>query len=231
MNTFLRISAGIVAMGLVVSLSSLESLAQGGGAQGRPFEALQEQLDALSALADEQARFLVPSGAVQFFYLLECPAGWSSVQEASGRYLVGASSSTTVGVTVGTALEDGEERAVGTHSHVLTDAGHAHGIDDRGHVHTTVPHSHASDPHQHGLPGRLLGNGFGAPIQGGIGLDTGGNLTFPQSVNIGFAPVVVNPAGSSISVRTAASGVSLQTAGSEAGTPAPYLELLVCIKE
>lgn len=65
----------------------------------------------------------VPSGFVGFFNLGSCPSGWSEVTGAKGRYLVGGGST---GATVGTALSNQENRAVGQHSHSVSDPGHYH---------------------------------------------------------------------------------------------------------
>ena len=65
----------------------------------------------------------VPSGFVGFFNLGSCPSGWSEVTGAKGRYLVGGGST---GATVGTALSNQENRAVGQHSHSVSDPGHDH---------------------------------------------------------------------------------------------------------
>lgn len=90
----------------------------------------------------------VPSGAVMFFNLASCPSGWSELTDARGRYLVGLPSGGTLAGTKGTALNNLENRAVGKHSHVVSDPGHRHTRDNRpsgfayfqnvGDVHTCV---------------------------------------------------------------------------------------------
>ncbi len=67
----------------------------------------------------------VPAGAVMFFALAACPAGWDFFPAAMGRYLVGVDAG--VGGTVGVALNPGESRAVGMHNHPVIDPGHTHG--------------------------------------------------------------------------------------------------------
>jgi len=59
----------------------------------------------------------IPAGAVMFFNLSECPAGWDELEEARGRSVVGmtGSAGTLLG-TVGEALEDIEEV---THGHTV----------------------------------------------------------------------------------------------------------------
>ena len=43
-----------------------------------------------------------PAGAVMFFNLASCPAGWSELAAAQGRYLVGVPGGGTLGGTSGT---------------------------------------------------------------------------------------------------------------------------------
>lgn len=50
-----------------------------------------------------------------------CPAGWREFEEAYGRYLVGASEREFVGIDVGQALKDEENRPAGEHSHKYKD--------------------------------------------------------------------------------------------------------------
>jgi hypothetical protein len=71
----------------------------------------------------------IPAGAVMYFNLTTCPLGWSPLAAAEGRYLVGAKSTGgAIAATVGTALNDQENRAVGQHNHGVTDPGHSHNI-------------------------------------------------------------------------------------------------------
>jgi hypothetical protein len=71
---------------------------------------------------------VAPAGAVMFFDLAACPAGWSSFDAAQGRYLVGLPSGGTAGAAVGTALSDQENRATGQHTHGVNDPGHFHAV-------------------------------------------------------------------------------------------------------
>ena len=80
-------------------------------------------LTATPARADD-----VPAGAVMFFNLGACPAGWMVLPGAQGRYLVGLTPGGTPGTQVGTALRDREERTVSQHTHAVTDPGHSHTI-------------------------------------------------------------------------------------------------------
>ena len=82
-------------------------------------------LDGMDSSDFAGARTL-PGGAVAFFNLQTCPSGWSEFPAARGRYIVGMPAGGTVGAAVGTALSNGENRAVGQHNHAVTDPGHSH---------------------------------------------------------------------------------------------------------
>lgn len=74
----------------------------------------------------------VPSGAIMYFNMTVCPAGWSPLAAAQGRYLVGlVPGGTLLGTPVGvhSALFDRENRPVGAHTHGVTDPGHRHGYE------------------------------------------------------------------------------------------------------
>jgi hypothetical protein len=73
-----------------------------------------------------------PAGAVLFFDLAGCPAGWSAYANAQGRYVVGLNPGGALAATVGTALTDQQNRAAGQHSHTITDPGHSHGVNGSG---------------------------------------------------------------------------------------------------
>jgi hypothetical protein len=85
------------------------------GAQGQPGTA---GVDATS-----------PAGAVMYFDLPSCPAGWSDFDAGRGRYLVGMPVGGTPGAAVGTALTNQENRATGQHTHAVNDPGHFHNVD------------------------------------------------------------------------------------------------------
>jgi hypothetical protein len=100
-------------------------------ASGLPLSATKLKAD----LDEAQARIAalegrsVPSGAIEYFNLTTCPAGWSDVSTTHGRYLVGLTPGQgTLGATVGTALRDQENRPVGQHTHAVNDPGHTHDI-------------------------------------------------------------------------------------------------------
>ena len=68
----------------------------------------------------------IPAGAVGFFQLASCPSGWTEFAPARGRYVVGVPEGGALGGTAGTGLANLENRAVGTHTHGITDPGHDH---------------------------------------------------------------------------------------------------------
>jgi hypothetical protein len=74
----------------------------------------------------------VPSGAVMFFNLGSCPAGWTELTAARGRYIVALPAGGTLGGTDGTPLSDLEDRPVGQHTHTITDPGHVHSYINNG---------------------------------------------------------------------------------------------------
>jgi len=74
----------------------------------------------------ENGNALIPAGAIMFFNLASCPDGWTEFTQAQGRYPVGLPLSGTLRGIAGTALTDLENRAVGQHTHLITDPGHVH---------------------------------------------------------------------------------------------------------
>lgn len=90
------------------------------GADGAPGAPGQPGTNGVDAVA--------PAGAVMFFDLASCPAGWSSFDAARGRYLVGLTAGGTAGAAVGTALSDQEDRPTGQHTHAVIDPGHFHAV-------------------------------------------------------------------------------------------------------
>ena len=111
-----------------------------------------DKLDGLDA-----SEIAVPAGAVMFFALPTCPAGWTELTEARGRAVVGLVSGGTLSGTVGSVLTDLEDRAHthdvnpvstattsdGSHSHTLgapTDTSTAR--DWSGTNFATIAHTH-----------------------------------------------------------------------------------------
>ena len=79
------------------------------------------------------ARGGVPANAVIFIPATTCPTGYTEYTTLRGRYAVGLVANGTSAATVGTALTNTENRAVGQHTH--TQNAHNHGITDPGHDH------------------------------------------------------------------------------------------------
>lgn len=175
----------------------------------------------------------IPSGAVMFFDLTACPAGWSELVQARGRYLVALNPGGTLRGTAGTALADLENRPAGGHDHGVTDGGHTHSVNDPGHSHS-MNHSHTiNDPgHSHG---------YDQPFADTNGM-TGGTATrlstiVPNPTATATTGITINAfsgntgsASTGISVNGSLSGISINPFGVP-GTNAPYIQLLVCRKD
>ena len=86
----------------------------------------------------------VPSGAVMFFDLPSCPAGWTELVSARGRFLAGKTERAESGATFGVALSDGEDRV---HHHGAGTLG----TDSAGsHDHTVGPtNTESAGQHNH----------------------------------------------------------------------------------
>ena len=141
-----------------------------------------------------------PSGTIAYFDLTTCPAGWSEVPAAKGRYLVGTQNSANKNLTVGQPLGDGENRAIGLHSHGVYDPGHAHGVYDPGHAHW----------------GNFSG-GWGWTHNGG-------------GSNAGVYWHTTEYSTTGIGIYGSGTGIGIYNAGSAPGTNAPYIEFLTCRK-
>jgi hypothetical protein len=158
----------------------------------------------------------VPTGAVMFFNLASCPAGWSALVEAEGRYLVAMPTGGTLGAAVGTALTDGQDRATGRHTHSASSPAHTH--TSQNHAHTVEPHTHSY--HTNNMYAGIANPGSGTwgwvPENSGVYIDTGAT---------GLTTSWVAPA-----INATAATVTVNNAGA-AGTNAPYLQLLACQKD
>jgi hypothetical protein len=143
----------------------------------------------------------VPPGAVMNFALPFCPAGWFEYEPARGRYIVGLQPGGALGATQGQALGPQEDRPVGAHAHGIWDPGHGHAISDPGHT--------------HGIP-TASSDGNGGTN------DYGNNYVRDHETRRAWTGITINAAGT---------GVQVLGAGNVAGTPAPYIQLLTCIKQ
>jgi hypothetical protein len=113
-----------------------------------------------------------PAGAVGFFNLAACPAGWSEFTQAQGRYVVGTPAGGANAGTAGTALSNLEDRPVGQHGHAVTDPGHTHGFD---------------------LP---MGSTDGGNASGGFDAAAPTSLRLQQTTQRGLTGISINDAGS-----------------------------------
>jgi hypothetical protein len=138
--------------------------------------------------------------SVMFFTSNSCPAGYLPYELGEGRYLVGAPASAPVGGTVGSALSDRENRPVGQHTHVATQEPHNHNWNDPG--------------HSHGIRSASSDDSGGNNDYGNNHVRT--NLTDSAVTNIRF--------------EAQAPAVTVANAGTVAGTPAPYVQLRVCVR-
>jgi hypothetical protein len=133
-----------------------------------------------------------PAGAVMTFNLSACPTGWTELTAARGRYLVGRPLGGTVGLTGGSyPLSNGEDRAVGQHTHSASASAHSHSL--------SIP-----------LYRYYTSSGYNVVASGYTGYGQYGTY--------------------SSSTGSAAPSVSIGSVGSYPGTNAPYLQLLVCLK-
>ena len=147
-------------------------------------------IDALNGSSEDS----LPLNTIIFYNGTSCPQGFSELTAARGRYIVGLPSGGTLNATVGTALSDSENRAVGEHNHDITDPGHAHRPQARNNANSPPTVTYGTQ--QLGFSG-----------SGGTGGDTQADTD------------------------TRTTGVTINNAGSVAGTNAPYIQYLVCVKD
>lgn len=80
-----------------------------------------EAVECLEKKIQEGVGDSIPSGLVAFFSLSTCPSGWIAEDHVRGRYVVGVNAPGELGVTVGAALSNKENRATGPHTHDYKD--------------------------------------------------------------------------------------------------------------
>lgn len=154
----------------------------------------------------------IASGLIFWVHLSSCPAGWTAVS-MSGMAAVGVPSGGTINATVGTALTDLENRAVGTHNHTATTT-----ITDPGHkppASTLI----SPDPHHHTMT-LSTSSAFGGT--GDVALLRSGGTVTPTSLSISTS--IVNQV-TGVSIAT-----TLANAGSVAGTNLPSDQEILCKK-
>lgn len=113
-------SGTLVGRTLGCASSTFCSVTNGTGASGNPSIVIGSDV----ALKSDSSG--IPSGMVAFFAVSSCPSGWAEYTAMRGRYAVGLVSSGALEGTAGTALTNQESRAVGQHTHSVTDPGHLH---------------------------------------------------------------------------------------------------------
>jgi len=153
---------------------------------------------------------IVAPGTIMYFNMTNCPAGWKepethfvggTTSTAAGRSLVGFTTTSPladIGLMVGKALNDMENRPVGEHSHEVIDDGHEHSYKTR-----------------RGTKDELSKEGENNMVKcQGVSDDEWDCTNFER-----------NSSGTTVSVKV--SGIP----GAVAGTPAPYIQLMICEKE
>jgi hypothetical protein len=163
----------------------------------------------------------MPANVIVFSSAGTCPTGFTEYTQLRGRYPVGLVSGGTNAGTSGTALTDLEARAVGQHTHSLTDPGHNHtqnahthtvNITDPGHIHTSL-----GDPASAG----------GSPQNTFLTTSNTGSTISTASATTGVTAAAVSATATNNSATT---GITAANAGSVAGTNAPYIQLIACRK-
>ena len=147
-----------------------------------------------------------PAGAVMFFALSDCPAGWTEYTSAKGRYLVGLDPDHPgdLEAAVGTALGNKEDKVVvGQHTHAVNDPGHTHSITDPGHQHFALD--------------TFLRSSVDAIF---------GGKWMVEDIYWEYAAT----AFTGITINSNTTGITINQAGTIGGTNTPYVQLLVCRK-
>jgi hypothetical protein len=175
------------------------------------------------------AKSQVPKGAISFFGGKKCPDGYKPYDAAAGRYIVGVPSGGAAKTTVGTALSDGENRAVGQHTHVVDDPGHLHAVTDPGHLHGVTDPGHVHVAQAQAAPITGTASFPGVTRFHADQFDASGALGTMQ-VNSATTGISIQPSVTGVSVNPAQTGISLEAAGSTPGTNAPYIQLRACKK-
>jgi hypothetical protein len=161
----------------------------------------------------------LPTGSVIFFDGSQCPAGWSPLDAARGRVIVGLPQGGTVKGTVGPPLTD------------LQDRGHAHSVDPPRIDTTNDTHNHIWGEF---LGGSLIWRSF---TSGGSttelvnwenGMDTAGAGHYPLSRSVNATRSYYtnrDTHGHSVDIG------AVNSTGANISHVIPYIQLLVCRKD
>lgn len=184
----------------------------------------------------------VPS-ALTAYFPDSCPSGWSEYTDARGRYIVGLPSGGDKEGTVGTALSDKQDRAVGQHNHTFSGsalATHTHTFTGTGHTHSFTGASHGHQPKalsdaatDADPEGRWLADasaGAGNYVRGSGTLVDMGSTMIPDAT-AGGSNASTTQGGSNAAYTGGTPAGSIANSGSVASTNAPYIQLICCVKD
>lgn len=115
-----RTAAGVWAARTITGTLNRITITNGDGVSGNPTADIGSDVALISTSSG------IPSGMVAPFAVSSCPTGWAEYTAMRGRYVVGLVSGGALEGTAGTVLTNQENRAVGQHSHTITDPGHTH---------------------------------------------------------------------------------------------------------
>ena len=176
------------------------------------FEALKAEIEAL-----QSGGAGIPAGAVMAFNRSSCPAGWSVLEEARGRFIVGMpDGGTLAGTAGGSPLTDLEDRV------------HLHSVDiDPLFTSAAGNHNHLWAEFTTGLRWR---DGNGATIiDWGDGIDNEGADIYPLAI---FPAPATTQQFFTDNSGDHEHQVDIGTNDSSSdGTDLPYLQLLTCEKD
>jgi hypothetical protein len=164
-----------------------------------------------SAATGVLASQIVPSGAVTYFNGTTCPAGWTELVAARGRYVVGLPLGGTLAGIDGTPLTDLLDRPTGQHTHTMMMGGmHNH----NGFTGGTVSGDTNLD---NNVAFGAVGNGEAPSCSAHVG----------ETANTGCYAYYKDHTHS---IASDPGHVHTINASGTPGTNAPYIQLLVCQK-
>jgi len=164
-----------------------------------------------------------PMGTVIYYNGTSCPSGYTEVPDARGRYLTGLTSGGTLGATVGTALSNTENRAVGQHSHSVDPP--STGTNSDSHSHSGTTSSGGSHSHSYEYD-----SGVGSLWGYADELNSAATTNSRQTGSSGSHSHSFSTNSDSHSHNVDIGSFTSGNSGSVAGTNAPYKQLLVCVK-